>query len=184
MRLDPQPLASPLRRPVTAICLLALLTLALTGADAALAKEKITGAFGYSLGKKLEDAAGLAPEEAGFLALYPKPGAEHRPFELIKVRVAPKSKIIVDISGAVLFQQEEEADKTMEQLKQEFLAKYGKPETKSLYRSSKYVYTQGKKKLILLQRFIALKGVYLIYANYMDMNAYKKAKKEMKKSEK
>ncbi len=148
-----------------------------TPVEAAMAGRDI---YGFAPGQAFPSAQldRLEQGEDGYLQYQfdcPDPSA---PFGLVKVRVSPRTHLVVDVSAAGIFHDCKEGQNAFWPLKEKLEGMYGKSVKKRQTDGDRYEITQKGLRVLFYLRSATFEDHCILYANFMDLKTFEKSGKE------
>ncbi len=120
----------------------------------------------------------LQPGEDGFLQYQAECPDPDWPFKRIKVRVSPRSHVVIDVSAAGIFHDCSKGSEALWPLKSRLEADYGKAVKKKQSDGERFEIKKGKLHVVFYLRSATFEEHCILYADFMDLEAYKKYGKE------
>ncbi len=144
------------------------------------AKSTSREVFGFVLGKPFPKAfqEQLQPAEDGFLQYQSDCPDVNSPFQRIKVRVSPRTLVVIDVSAAGIFHACSKGRDALWPLKAGLEAAYGKAVKKKQSTGERFEIKNGKLRIVFYLRSATFDEHCVLYADFMDLGAYKKYGKE------
>lgn len=171
-RMNPHALA---RAGLLLVCLLSVFLE--PGPAAANAKHTV---FGFVLGAPLPESlrSGLRPGDDGFLRYQGDCPDADLPFTLLRVRVSPKTHTVVNVSAAALYHDCVKGEAALWQLRDRLKERYGKIAKQKQSDGERFEIKRGQLRIVFYLRSAMFEDHCVLYANFMDLAAYKKYGKE------
>lgn len=144
------------------------------------AADQAKSVFGFVPGKAFPKALEEQLEQGDdgysqYRAECPEPDA---PFELIKVRVSPRTRLVVDVSAAGVFHDCGQGRSALWRLKDALERQYGKAVKKRQSGGERYEIKKKGLRIVFYLRSATFEDHCLLYENFMHLGTYKKSGKE------